>query len=274
MNSPIKPPSLEFAVHRVFKRKSQRRFRLEKEKGKAHGRTSTYMPYNEFRLNAQSHSLSRPKPQLANKATTVDTLPCVGMCVCQHVWACVCVFLQACCQSAVESLIMVMDIRFDLLCASAFAMWRPLFVFSPAKPHNELPFDVPCVVERPSPISDLISLVPGFFPLFCSSLLCLSCGSVSPIGTAFGNVTFKINFCGKPHRMRLKNIQQKKRKETVQQTPACCCFTSTVVKSNVRARTWACANINGSFSYMLAHTHSQTQTLRLSLLLSILSFIL
>lgn len=96
------------------------------------------------------------------------------------------------CQAAVQSLIMLMDIRFDLAELTRH-MLLPLlffFFFRAGQSHtNELPFDVThpyihiyCVCGMPSHISELISLsVPplhGFFLLvtlefFC---MCLSCG--------------------------------------------------------------------------------------------------
>lgn len=92
-----------------------------------------------------------PKPQRANKATTVDTLAehwdqpaaCISQCGCLYV----CIRIQVCTYTyvrsrasiaAVQSLIMLMDIRFDLAELTRH-MLLPLLFFSffscQAKPH-------------------------------------------------------------------------------------------------------------------------------------------
>lgn len=97
-----------------------------------------------------------PKPQRANKATTVDTLPehwdqpaaCISQCGCQCVYThmhtythmYMCAHGPLYCQAAVQSLIMLMDIRFDLveltrhtlLLLSSPSLYFPLF-FVPGK---------------------------------------------------------------------------------------------------------------------------------------------
>lgn len=118
----------------------------------------------------------------------------VRVSICMHTYTCVyvCAHGPLYCQAAVQSLIMLMDIRFDLAELTRH-MLLPLlffFFFRAGQSHtNELPFDVThpyihiyCVCGMPSHISELISLsVPplhGFFLLvtlefFC---MCLSCG--------------------------------------------------------------------------------------------------
>lgn len=93
-----------------------------------------------------------PKPQRANKATTVDTLAehwdqpaaCISQCGCLYICIRIQVHIHMCahgplyCQAAVQSLIMLMDIRFDLAELTRH-MLLPLLFFSffscQAKPH-------------------------------------------------------------------------------------------------------------------------------------------
>lgn len=180
----------------------------------------------QARAGKDRRGQAMPKPQRANKATTVDTLAehwdqpaaCISHSAGVYMYAYVYkyVHIHMCahgplyCQAAVQSLIMLMDIRFDLAELTRH-MLLPLLFFSffrAGQSHtNELPFDVThtyihiyCVYGMPSHISELISLsVPplhGFFLLvtlefFC---VCLSCGSQELVDTALGYATFQISF--------------------------------------------------------------------------------